>query len=623
MNACTLVPSRAATSLAVIVLSVLLPGASAMDMARVETRVDDAVARFGVTGNGVLVAMMDRGIDWANNDFRNPDGTTRIKYIFDLTDNTGAADINNPYGYGTIYTEDDINSALTGGTPLATRDAVGHGTTSAGIACGNGRNSINARYRGIATNASLIVFKLVSDGAPAHDAQPAEAPFYDPTLTPVAIQFVQDKAGELGMPCVMVLNIGSQEGPTDGTSALCQTIDSAVGPGKPGLIFLTGSGDDGGTSNRAGGLIIQGDTNTLQIQKSDSDPLVLNLWYGGSDSVQVGIQTPDNAYGPFPALTDNDGYFNYSDPEIAFYHYGANQNSYGSTNGRRQIYLELDGPVGTYSVGLIGLSITNGHFDATLNPSQIWNSSVSNCFLNEVGPGSIWDGATAVYNICAGDYVIRTNYVDIDGYSEFSGGQGGLGDLWQGSSVGPTFDGRFGVDVCLPGDSVFTTYAPDSYWATFRNNLIQDNGGFYGRASAVSAANPMLGGIVALLLEMNPQLDAPSVKSILQRSARADSLTGAVPNPAWGYGKVNAYQALILAAPAPMITSISLSDTNVQINFNTTKGMNYRLESIPSLSATNWITVTNNIPGTGGIQQAADHFVGGSAQSYYRVVMYP
>jgi minor extracellular serine protease Vpr len=609
--------------LTLVALAIFVPGVSAMDLARVETRVDDAVARFGITGKGVLVAVMDRGIDWANNDFRNPDGTTRIQYIFDLTDNSGADDINNPYGYGTIYTEDDINNALSGGDPLATRDAIGHGTTTAGIACGNGRNSLNAQYCGIATNASLIVIKLVSDGAPAHDGQPAEAPFYDPTLIPVAIQFAEDKAGELGMPCAMVLNIGSQEGPTDGTSALCQTIDSTVGPGKPGLIFLTGSGDDGGTSNRAGGLIIQGGTNILQIQKGDSGPLILNLWYGGADKVQVAIQTPDNAYGPFPALTDNNDYFSYADSEIAFYHYGANQNSYGSTNGRRQIYLELNGPTGTYRVGLIGLSITNGHFNATLNPSQIWNTSVANYFLNDVAPGSIWDGATAAYNICAGDYVIRTNYVDIDGYSEFSGGEGGIGDLWQGSSVGPTFDGRLGVDVCLPGDSVFTTYATNSYWATFRFNLIGDGYGLYGRASAVSAANPMLGGVVALLLEMNPQLDAPTVKSILQRSAHADSFTGAVPNPTWGYGKVDAYQALILAAPAPLITSIGISGTNVQVNFTTIKGMKYELDSTPSLSTANWTTITNHIAGTGGILQAADRLISGPAQSFYRVVMYP
>src|ERR1700687_3989976 len=87
-----------------------------VDKVRVETRSDQASTQFGVNGKGVIYAMIDRGIDWQNNDFRNADGTTRIAYIFDLTDSTGAQDPNNPYGKGTIYTRAQINAALQGGT---------------------------------------------------------------------------------------------------------------------------------------------------------------------------------------------------------------------------------------------------------------------------------------------------------------------------------------------------------------------------------------------------------------------------------------------------------------------------------------------------------------------------
>jgi subtilisin family serine protease len=164
-----------------------------MDRVRVETRSDKAAEHFKATGRGVLVAVIDRGIDWLNPDFRNKDGTTRIEYIFDLTDDAGANAPGNIYGMGTIYTRQQINAALRGGPLLATRDAVGHGTTTTGIICGNGRNLPSRKYRGIAPDATIISVKITSDGAPAHDGEPEESPFFDPARIPVAIDFIRDK----------------------------------------------------------------------------------------------------------------------------------------------------------------------------------------------------------------------------------------------------------------------------------------------------------------------------------------------------------------------------------------------------------------------------------------------
>ena len=90
----------------------ILPAVWSLDKARIEARVDEAVATYGLTGKGVIYAMLDRGIDWQNNDFRNADGSTRIAYIFDLTDDSGAQSANNPYNLGTIYTRAQIDAAL-------------------------------------------------------------------------------------------------------------------------------------------------------------------------------------------------------------------------------------------------------------------------------------------------------------------------------------------------------------------------------------------------------------------------------------------------------------------------------------------------------------------------------
>lgn len=112
-----------------------------LDMVRAEIGADRVASQFGFTGRGVLIAVLDRGIDYSHPDFRNEDGTTRIEAIFDLVDDTGAKAPGNGYGVGTLYTKADINAALANNTKLATRDAVGHGTTTAGLAAGNGRAS--------------------------------------------------------------------------------------------------------------------------------------------------------------------------------------------------------------------------------------------------------------------------------------------------------------------------------------------------------------------------------------------------------------------------------------------------------------------------------------------------
>ena len=504
---------------------------------RIETGVDKAVEALGVSGEGVIVGILDRGIDWENNDFRNSDGSTRIATIFDLSDDSGAGDSNNPYGRGTIYTRQQIDHALFSGTRLATRDAVGHGTTSTGIAAGNGRDSADRKYRGVAPNATIIAVKVVAgEGSDEPD-------FYDYSALPVAIDFVVDRARELAMPVVMLLNLGSIGGPTDGTSALSRKIDATVGPDHPGVVFVTGTGDDGRpskTQNRAAGDVTNGGTLDLRFAL-DTGGGGLEVWYDRTEALAVSIETPSGRLGPYPASQ-----FEAAGTGVRVFHYRGGDDFYGSANGKRLLLIHFDGGAGPgdyvlrldHTASSAGSSI---RFDASLNTPF----GESGRFLNFVRPGSIWDGATAFRNVAPNSYVIRTEWTGIDGARHELRGEGNAGELWTGSSVGPTVDGRLGVDVSAPGDRVITTYAPRSHWATFTHLLIEDGGGLYGMAGAVSAAAPIVTGIIALMLETDSTLDAMSVKRILQETARSDEFTGPTPNPLWGYGKVDAFEALM------------------------------------------------------------------------------
>ena len=500
---------------------------------------DRAVAALGVSGAGVIVAIMDRGIDWESNDFRNEDGKTRIAYIFDLSDDSGAGAPGNVYGRGTVYTRQQINHALAGNSMLATRDAVGHGTTSTGIAAGNGRNSAGRMYRGIAPSATIISVKVVAgEGS-------GEPDFFDYSALPVAIDFVVDKARELSMPVVMLLNLGSIGGPTDGTSALARKIDETVGADRPGVVFVSGTGDDGvpyKTQNRAAGDVPNGGSLDLRFAL-DRGAGHLEVWYEQDEGFAVSVDTPTGTLGPYPASQ-----FEGAGTGVRVFHYRGGIDPYGAANGKRLLRLDFDGAAGAgdYVLRLVheaGFAGSDIHFDASLNTPF----GESGRFLDHVTPGSIWDGATAFRNVAPNSYVIRTEWTDIDGMGRGLVGQGRRGELWTGSSVGPTVDGRLGVDVSAPGDRVITTYAPQSRWAADRWNLIEGGRGLYGMAGAVSAAAPIVTGIIALMLEVDPTLDAVTVKRLLQQTARTDEFTGPTPNTLWGYGKVDAFAALIAA----------------------------------------------------------------------------
>jgi hypothetical protein len=570
----------------------LLP-TRALDRVRVETKVDAAFAKYGVTGSNVVVAILDRGLDWKHNDFRNADGSTRVEYFFDLLDNSGANAPGNTYGKGTIYTKAQINAALQSGGSLNARDAVGHGTATTGTAAGGGRNL--PIYRGVAPQARLIIVKLVSDGAPAHDGEPAEAASPNANaVLPTAIDFVKAKSAELGLPCVMLLNIGSVGGPTDGTSALAQKIDATVGPGKPGLAFVTGASDDGGAANRASGTVAQDAVQTVQIQKESTNTLTFDLWYPETDRFTVRVITPNGSFGPYAPPAGPAASSTLTTPDFLYYHLGRDVDFNQATNQKRELWMRFTGPAGLYQVELAGTSITSGRFDATLNPSRFEGTAAPiNRFLNFVAPGSIWDLASASNNICPNSYLWRTNWIDIDGIARRTVNQGVIGGLWNGSGVGPTFDGRLGMDVSAPGDSLITTYNPKSYWATFRFNLVQGGSTNYGRASAVSAASPIVTGIIALLLEMDPTLDAAQIKTLLHQSARSDQFTGVTPNPNWGYGKVDALAALDLLHNQLTRLQISQADQN---NFHVTTrgqpGIQYFLEKTTDLKT--WERIATN-----------------------------
>ena len=93
-------------------------------------------SEYDLTGKGIIVAIIDSGIDYTHPDFRNEDGTSRILYLWDQTEKNGTP----PKGFksGEEYTNEQLNEALKSENPnsiIPQMDVIGHGTRVAGIAC--------------------------------------------------------------------------------------------------------------------------------------------------------------------------------------------------------------------------------------------------------------------------------------------------------------------------------------------------------------------------------------------------------------------------------------------------------------------------------------------------------
>lgn len=161
---------------------------------------------FSLQGKGVLTAIVDSGIDYASNDFRNADGTTRIRALWDQT-----IPGNPPEGYyiGTEYTEEQINEALrqtdrAGRERIVpSRDISGHGTAVAGVAAGNGAGSPGRQYAGVAPESELLVVKL---GSPRQDGFPRTTELMQ------GVDYVIRKALEYQMPVAVNISFGNTYG---------------------------------------------------------------------------------------------------------------------------------------------------------------------------------------------------------------------------------------------------------------------------------------------------------------------------------------------------------------------------------------------------------------------------
>ena len=302
---------------------------------------------FTLTGKGVLIGIIDSGIDFTNPDFRNPDGSTRIRALYDIQQNKifSREDINlylqseafegvdnpnlqseafeggnNPNlqseAFEAVNNPNLQNEASPENVTISLSRAIdfsGHGTAVAGIAASNGASSrgyfesaaqgnggtYENTLAGVAPEAELLVVKLGQD---IPDSFPRT------TQLMKAVNWTVLTATEMGMPISINISIGNTYGPHDGSSLLETFLDAAAEVGRTSI--CVGSGNEGADRGHTSITFGQNETGTKYIPLSIGDyetGLTIQLWKNYSSDCSVALVAPDGTVYPvvetFPTLT--------------------------------------------------------------------------------------------------------------------------------------------------------------------------------------------------------------------------------------------------------------------------------------------------------------------------------
>lgn len=457
-------------------------------------------APLSLTGKGVLVGIVDSGIDIFHPDFRNEDGTTRILELWDQTIPEDSNDENTIsfYNRGKIFTREEINLALSENNhSFPSRDLSGHGTHVAGIAAGNGRAS-RGEQKGVAPESDLIIVKL-------GNAFPEGFP--RTTELMLGMDYCVQKAASLNLPLALNISFGNSYGSHDGSSLLETFIDTLSGVGRTTIAI--GSGNEGNKGRHTSGTLMNKTPMQIEFAISENESsLSLQLWKNYVDTFQLRLLAPS---GSSVILTEQSigAYRNVLDGTQLLWYFGE-PSPYSVS---QEIYLEMISQPGNsyiqsgiWKLQFTPVNIVDGRFDLWLPSGNTINPSTR--FLIPTPETTLTIPSTARNPITVAAYDSYT-----DSLAAFSG-QG-----FTGLSLPKP-------DIAAPGVDIIST-AP---------------GGGYTPNTGTSMATPFVTGSAALLMQYgiiqrrDPYLYGQKVKAYLQKGARHLPSIQTYPSPDIGWG---------------------------------------------------------------------------------------
>lgn len=462
-----------------------------------------------LNGRGVLVGIIDTGIDYLNKEFQREDDTTRIVRIWDQTIQ-GDKDIYD-LKYGTEYTEDQINQAISlqtsGGDPYSivpSKDDIGHGTRLAGIIGGRG---INPDLKGAAPDCQFVIVKLSRATKVELDAaviDKTDVPSYTPWSALLALRYIIAVARELKRPVVVFEPLGSNMGSHIGNGIVEQSINNYSS--QSGTVVVVPTGNQGNTDTHTEGIIeSSGDIKDIEIRVGEKQKnLPIEIWVNKPNRVKLSIVSPSGE------VIDNLEAKNTNNERIKFLYEGTemivNFTSPELSTGDSLIFIRAYNlKAGIWKFRLTGQYIVDSKYYAWIPQRELLDSETK--FLNSVGYTTLTLSSTS-------SGAISVAYYNQDDNSVISE-----------SGRGYTRYGMIKPDIAAGGF----------------NAIVTNPGGGTSVISGSSVAGAVVAGCCALILQWAvvdknyPDIYAAQIKTYIISGAKGRP-GDVYPNKEWGYG---------------------------------------------------------------------------------------
>lgn len=533
--------------------------------------------KFGLTGKGVMVGIVDTGVDFRHADLRDKAGQTRIAYLISRSERRDGRHPEFPdYDGMQIVTAQDINAVFDaeakGMQPafaIRETDINGHGTHVAGIAASSGLATTAkfaaGRYVGIAPESTLCIAKATAD----------EVSFEDADIL-LGVRFCLDRADADKLPLVVNLSLGSDGGSHDGSSLIEVALDEMFAQ-RPGRILVAAAGNSGDLDIHSSSSLFHGTHDiTIHIDHADipvqESTTSLELYYDaaapplrdGTANLTLTLRSPSGRRFEVPMGQSLQASFPDEGEAVI-------DASDVAETGLRGVLVSIFKPAGQ---GYPKAGDWHLEIQGQTRRYDLWKVFSSDDLDVSLRGHLDLDGylaipASARSVISVGAQRSRLSWTRADG--KLASFDRELNRVATFSSGGPLRDGRFAPDVLAPGEFIVSALSSGTIQSDPRSSfaLPHDSGlliaddGLHGVLRGTSQAAPHAAGAVALLLQFSPGLLTNDVRELLRTTSLLPNFQGF--GPRHGFGQIRLENALARLQNAPRY-SLSALDSDVGVN---------------------------------------------------------